>query len=215
LHLYIDLKPIPISDHDLSIFDELAHQCDAVLFSSNLHPQTILSTGINSPHLSCLMTTTTTTMINDYERRFQCSLQKLTIPSWYNDTAPSPKLLNKPMIISTTHHNRETHRAPEIVHVRRPHSNRSCRSSLATSPSPSAHSWHPNHLMDGVNFPFLVPSTSSISSRRYNKYKKGIERIAKSTRWYQPTQFVADKKIDHIGKHKVIYFESVAVIVSF
>jgi hypothetical protein len=138
-------------------------------------------------------------MINDYERRFQRSLQKLSVPSWYNDTHPSPKLSPKPPIVSTTHYKREIHRTPEIVHVHRPHSYRSCRSSLGTSPSPSVHSWHPNLVIDGMNFSPLLPSSSS-SSRRSNKYEKGIERVTKSSHWYQPTQFAAAKKSDQISK---------------
>ncbi len=137
--------------------------------------------------------------MNDYERRFQRSLQKLTIPTWYVDTSPSSKISSssKQSIVSTPtipwkSHYRESVRTPEIVHVRRPQSYRSCRSSLATSPSPSAHSWHPNHLTDGMTFSLLRPSSTS-SSRRSTKYQKGIERVSKSSRWYQPTQFAANK----------------------
>jgi hypothetical protein len=197
--VYIDLKPVPKSDHDLSIFDELAYQCNAVLLSTSSQQKTALSINTYSSNLL------TTTMLNDYERRFQHSLQKLTIPSWYNDTHPSPKLSTKPTIISTTHYNQESNRTPEIVHVHRPHSYRSCRSSLGTSPSPSAHSWHPNHVMDGMNFPPLLPSSSS-TSRRSNKYEKGIERVTKSSHWYQPTQFVAQKKHDQISKFISIFY---------
>ena len=191
------MKPIREFHHDLSIFDELAHQCDAVLHSTNLQQKTTVSINNNNSYSSNL---NTTTMINDYERRFQRSLQKLTIPSWYTDTAPSPKISNKPSINSTSHYSRESHRTPEIVHVHRPHSYRSCRSSLGTSPSPSMHSWHPNHMMDGMNFSSLVPSSSS-TSRRHNKYEKGIDRVVKSSRWYQPSEFVTKKKkTDQIGK---------------
>jgi hypothetical protein len=125
------------------------------------------------------------------------------------DIAPSPKLSNKPSIISTSHYNKESHRTPEIIHVHRPHSYRSCRSSIGTSPSPSIHSWHVNHMMDGMNFSPLLPSSSS-SSRQHNKYEKGIERVTKSTHWYQPTQFVAKNKTDQIGK-----FKDIVVIISF
>jgi hypothetical protein len=197
--LYIDLKSIPKFDHDLSIFDELAHQCNAVLLSTN--SQEKVSTNSNS-HSSNLMTTTTTTttMINDYDRRFQRSVQKLTIPSWYNEPTPSPKISTKPSIIPTSHYSRESHRTPEIVDVHRPHSYRSCRSSLGTSPTPSVHSWHPNHIMDGMNFSPTLPSSSSSSSRRHNKYEKGIERVTKASQWYRPTQFVAKKENDEISK---------------
>jgi len=198
------LKSIPKSDHDLSIFDELAHQCDAVLLSTNLQQKTAVSKITNSSNLI------PTIMINDYERRFQRSVQKLTIPSWFTDTAPSPKLSSKPSIISTSHQNRESHRTPEIIHIHRPHSYRSCRSSLGTSPSASLHSWHVNHMMDGMNFSPLLPSSSSSSSRRHNKYEKGIERVTKSTHWYQPTQFVAKNKTDEIGE-----FKDILVIASF
>ncbi len=201
------MKSIPKSDHDLSIFDELAHQCDAVLHSTNLQQKTAVSKITNNNSYSSNLIPTI--MINDYERRFQRSLQKLTVPSWYMDIAPSPKLSNKPSIISTSHYNKESHRTPEIIHVHRPHSYRSCRSSIGTSPSPSIHSWHVNHMMDGMNFSPLLPSSSS-SSRQHNKYEKGIERVTKSTHWYQPTQFVAKNKTDQIGK-----FKDIVVIISF
>ncbi len=137
--------------------------------------------------------------MTDYERRFQRSLQKLIIPIWCTDITSSSKIssTSKQSITSTTPsvpwktHYREPERTPEIIHVHRPRSYRSCRSSLATSPSPSVHSWHPNHIMDGVNFSLLTPSSSS--SRRHHKYEKGIERVSKSSRWYQPTQFLANK----------------------
>lgn len=136
------------------------------------------------------------TTINDYERRFQRSLQKLTIPTWYAETIPSSS--SKQSILSSTQPStttvwksncRDSSRTPEIIHIRRPHSYRSCRSSLATSPSPSIHSWHPNHMFDGMNFSLLIPSTSI---RRQNKYQKGIERVSKSSRWYQPTSFTSN-----------------------
>ena len=183
----------PKSDHDLSIFDELADHCNAVLLATSSQQTTPRT--LNTFNLPI----TTTTMINDYERRFQHSLQKLSVPSWYSDTHPSPKLSPKPPIVSTTHYKKEIHRAPEIVHVHRRHSYRSCRSSLGTSPSPSVHSWHPNHMIDGMNFPPLLPSSSS-SSRRSNNYEKGIERVTKSSRWYQPTQFAIAKRSDQISK---------------
>ncbi|CAF1405462.1 unnamed protein product [Adineta steineri] len=137
--------------------------------------------------------------MDDYERRFQRSLQKLTIPLWYTDITPTSNIASsgsKQSIISTTSipwktHYRETQRTPEIIHLQHPHNHRSCRSSLATSPSPSMHSWHPNHMIDGVTFSLLKPS--STSSRRYNRYEKGIERVSKSSRWYRPTQFVPNK----------------------
>jgi hypothetical protein len=140
-------------------------------------------------------------MINDYERRFQRSLQKLTIPSWYTDIISSSNISNNEQSIDSTSHipiKDESEQTPEIFHVRRPYSYRSCRSSLATSPSPSTRSWHPSHMIDGMNFSLLIPSSSS--SRRHNKYEKGMERVSKSSRWYQPTQFVANKTNDQIGK---------------
>ncbi|CAF4680908.1 unnamed protein product [Rotaria socialis] len=190
-----DLKFIPKSDHDLSIFDELAHQCDAVLLATNLEQKTAKTTH-NESHVSNLKVTT---MTNEYERRFQCSLQKLNIPSWYNEIAQSPKIASKPIIITSSRLNQESHRTPEIVHVHRPRSYRSCRSSFGTSPSPSVHSWHPNHVTDGLNFSPLLPSSSYTSSRRHMKYEKGTERVAKSSRWYRPARFIPETKHDPIG----------------
>ncbi|CAF3650086.1 unnamed protein product [Rotaria sp. Silwood1] len=128
--------------------------------------------------------------MNDYEKRFQRSIQKLTIPSWFTDTRPSLNKINnsKQSINSTTTpiqwktSYKEFQRTPEIFYVRIPHSYRSCQSSIATSPSPSIHSWHPNFLLD--------------SSRRQKKYEKGIERVSKSSRWYQPTQFISNEITD-------------------
>ena len=154
------------------------------------------------------------TTMNDYERRFQRSLQKLTIPTWYAETIPSSK--SKQSIVSSTsttttqptiswkNECRDSSRTPEIIHIRRrPHSYRSCRSSLATSPSPSIHSWHPNHMFDGMNFSLAIPSSSSSSSRRQNKYQKGIERVSKSSRWYRPTSFATNESNkDQTGKRK-------------
>ncbi|CAF4996136.1 unnamed protein product, partial [Rotaria sp. Silwood1] len=204
----IDLKSIPKSDHDLSIFDELEHQCDAVLLATNIQQNKIISTlnnNNNNSYLSNQVTTTTTTMMNDYERRFECSLQKLTIPSWYINTIPSPKIASKPMINITNQVNQQSHRTPEIVHVQRPRSYRSCRSSLGTSPTPSIHSWHPNHIMDGMNFSSVLPLSPYTSSRRRNKYEKGIERVIKSSHWYRPTQFANDKKNDHFCTTKISF----------
>ncbi|CAF3897600.1 unnamed protein product [Rotaria sp. Silwood2] len=196
-----DLKSIPKPDHDLSVFDELEHQCDAVLLATNFQQKkTISKINNNNSYLSSQMTTT---MMNDYERRFECSLQKLTIPSWYMDPVSSPKIASKPIIISTNHVSKESHRTPEIVHVQRPRSYRSCRSSLGTSPTPSVHSWHPNHIMDGMNFSSVLPSSPYTASRRHNKYEKGIERVIKSSRWYQPTQFVTEKKKKHFSPTKI------------
>ncbi|CAF1208827.1 unnamed protein product [Rotaria sp. Silwood1] len=203
-----DLKSIPKSDHDLSIFDELEHQCDAVLLATNIQQNKIISTlnnNNNNSYLSNQVTTTTTTMMNDYERRFECSLQKLTIPSWYINTIPSPKIASKPMINITNQVNQQSHRTPEIVHVQRPRSYRSCRSSLGTSPTPSIHSWHPNHIMDGMNFSSVLPLSPYTSSRRRNKYEKGIERVIKSSHWYRPTQFANDKKNDHFCTTKISF----------
>ncbi|CAF0734244.1 unnamed protein product [Adineta steineri] len=142
------------------------------------------------------------TMINDYERRFQYSLQKLTIPSWYTEPAPSYKPSNKPLLVSTSHYERDVHRTPEIVHVQRPHSYRSYRSSIGTSPSPSVHSCYPNYMMDGTNFSSLLPSLS-YNSRRHNKHEKGIERVTKSSQWYRPTQFIPKKQTDQISNPKI------------
>ncbi|UJR15050.1 hypothetical protein I4U23_002022 [Adineta vaga] len=132
--------------------------------------------------------------MNDYERRFKRSLQKLTVPLWYTDAIPSstiPNSSSKQSIISTPSipwktYYRQTQRTPEIIHLQHPYNYRSCRSSLATSPSPSIHSWHPNHMIEGMTFSLLKPSTS----RRHQKYEKGIDRVSKSSRWYQPTQFI-------------------------
>jgi hypothetical protein len=213
--LYTDLQPVPISDHNLSVFDELSHQCNAVVYLSNSQQQqqqkhklpSIID--INNFHSSYLMPRT---MTNDYERRFQRSLQKLTVPSWYTDINSSLNAScdSKQSIISMSPipwktHYRETQRVPEIIHVQRPHSYRSCRSSLATSPSPSVHSWHPNHIMDGMNISILRPS----SSRRQNKYEKGIERVSKSSRWYQPTSFIANRTPNtQTGKYTDILFKN-------
>jgi len=208
--LYTDLQYVSISDHDLNVFDELSHQCNAVVYSSNSQQQKLPSTiGLNNFDSSYLMPTT---MMNDYERRFQRSLQKLTVPSWYTDTTPSLNMSSdsKRSIISTSlipwkTDYRETNRVPEIIHVQRPHSYRSCLSSLATSPSPSVHSWHPTHMMDGMNLSFLRPS----SSRRRNRYEKGIERVSRSSRWYQPTQFIANKTTNsQTGKYTNIFFNN-------
>lgn len=149
------------------------------------------------------------TMMNDYERRFQHSLQKLTVPSWYTDTNPSLDRSgdSKQSMISTSSipwktHYRETQRMPEIIHVQRPQSYRSCRSSIATSPSPSIHSWHPNHIVEGMNISLFRPS----SSRHQKKYEKGIERVSKSSHWYQPTQFI--KTNAQTGKYTDVLFKS-------
>ncbi|UJR31630.1 hypothetical protein I4U23_019112 [Adineta vaga] len=145
-------------------------------------------------------------MINDYQRRFQSSLQKLTIPSWYNESTHSFRISNnKPSVNSISHYdpNPEVQRTPEIVHVQRPHSYRSYRSSKGTSPSPSVHSWHPQHMMDGMNFsPLLPSSTISTSRRHHHRHVKGIERVSKSSHWYQPTQFIPKKKNDQISTSK-------------
>ena len=195
--LTIDLQPKPEHDHNLTVFDELAQQCDAVLHLANLSVTIDLSPMIK-PSRSTF--STTNSMINDYERRFQRSLQKLTIPSWYTESSLSPKLSDKPSMTSITHPTRDTHRTPEIVHVRRPQSYRSCRSSLTTSPSPSAHSWHPHQMIDGLSSSHLLPSSSSSTARRSHKYEKGIDRVAKSSRWYQPAQFVAKQINKPISK---------------
>ncbi|CAF0899789.1 unnamed protein product [Rotaria sordida] len=201
-----DLKSIPKSDHDLSVFDELKYQCDAVLLATNFQQQTTISTTNNNNNNNSYLSNQITTpiMMNEYERRFQYSLQKLTIPSWYIDTISSSKIASKPMIISTNDFNKESHRTPEIIHVQRPRSYRSCRSSLRTSPTPSVYSWHQNHITDGMNFSSLLPSSlSCTSSRRHNKYEKGIARVTKSSHWYQPTQFIIEQKNDHIGTTKI------------
>lgn len=126
-------------------------------------------------------------MMNDYERRFQRSLQKLIIPSWFNvDSRSSSKYSITPTIISPTPTDESSYQ-PETIPYRRPQSYRSCRSSLATSPSPSIRSWHPNHLHhDG-----LALSFRHSSSRRPIKYEKGIDRVSKSSHWYRPMHFVS------------------------
>ena len=144
------------------------------------------------------MPTMTTTLTNDYEKRFQRSLQKLNIPSWYVDQNNPSINSSKQSLISNTlvpwkTEFKDVERTAEIIHIRRPHSYRSCRSSIATSRSPSIHSWHPNHMIDGMNFSLAVPSSSSSSSRRYQKYQKGIERVSQSSQWYQPMQFTTNK----------------------
>ena len=210
LHLYIDLKSISKSGHDTSIFDELTHHCDAVLLLINLRLKTALLTTNNNSHIFNLLIMTT---MNDYERRFQCSLQKLSVPTWYNDNTPSLKISNKPLITSTHHFKREANRTPEVAHVHRLQNHRSCRSSLDTSQSPSEHSWHPNYMTDGMYFSPSLPFSLS-TSRRYNKYEKGIERVAKSSRWYQPTQFITENS-NRIGKLEVIFLKFIDMIVSF
>lgn len=135
--------------------------------------------------------------MNDYERRFQRSLQKLTVPSWYIDsnhsTSSKQSLTSTTLSIPWKNQNLDIERTPEIVHIRRPFSYRSCRSSLTTSPSPSIHSWHPNHLNDGTNLSVYGPSRStSASTRRNSKYQKGIDRVTKSSRWYKPTVFTSN-----------------------
>lgn len=184
----------------------MAQQCDAVLRSSNFHDKSKqLTTATENSHLSNLMATTLAGMTNDYQRRFQCSLQKLNIPSWYNDSTPSLKKTSKPTVMSTSHYSREVHRTPEIVHVQRPHSYRSYRSSKGASPSPSIHSWHPQHMIDGMNFSPLLPSSSTSTSRRHHQqqqHEKGIERVSKSSHWYQPMQFAIQKRNDQISKLK-------------
>ena len=141
-------------------------------------------------------------MLNDYERRLHRSIQKLTIPAWYKESTPLAKQTIQSSTISLPHPTRASQRTLEIVHVRRPRSNRSCHSSLTTSPSPSVHSWHPNHMIDGVNFSLLLPSSSSSSShsRRRNKYEKGSQRVAKLSQWYQPAQLAPTKKNDQNGR---------------
>lgn len=199
------MKYIPKSNHDLSIFDELAHQCDAVLLATNLEQKSpkVPATDQYSHNIHPMTATTITMpiMMNDYERRFQRSLQKLPLPTWYNETVVVPKQSSsKPIVISSEHCNQESDRTPEIIHVHRPRSYLSCRSSLGTSPSPSIHSWHPNHVTDGLNFSSSLPS-SSYNTRRHKKYEKGMERVAKSSHWYQPTQFNDTKKNDSNGKY--------------
>ena len=138
---------------------------------------------------------------NDYEQRFQRSIQKLTIPSWYRDTTSLSKIFGNskrsiisiPPLISWKDDDKESQRTSDILYVRFPYSYRSCRSSLATSPSPSIHSWHPNHIMSG--------------SRGCKKYEKGIDRVSKSSRWYQPTKFVSSRSKDNeAGKRYLMTF---------
>ena len=133
-------------------------------------------------------------MIDDYERRFQRSLQKLPIPSWFtiDPNASSSRCSSKQSILSHT-----VMTGPS----RQPRSYRSCRSSLATSPSPSIHSWHPNYLADRMT---LTHRHVSSSSRRQPKYEKGIQRVSKSSHWYQPTKFVLSQNNIDKGKFKSI-----------
>ena len=195
----LDLQHKPVFVHRSAVVDALAQPCNAARHANN--------------HLRTTTTTTTTvfsstppnesggssTMHNDYERRLHRSLQKLTIPAWYKESTPLAKQPIKSSTISLPYSTRESQRTLEIVHVRRPRSNRSCRSSLTTSPSPSVHSWHPNHMIDGVNFSPVLPSSSS-HSRRRNKYEKGSQRVAKLSQWYQPAQFAPTKKNDQNGR---------------
>jgi hypothetical protein len=193
-----DLQPVPISDHWLSIADELSHQHNALIYTSNSAEHKVRAT-IAMENISSLST------MGDYERRFQRSLQKLTVPLWYTDVAPSAPMPNcdsKQSIVSTTSipwkaHYRETQRTPEIILLPHPYNYRSCRSSLATSPSPSVHSWHPHCMVEGTNLSLLRPSVS----RRHQKYEKGIDRVSKSSRWYRPAQ-LADS---HTGRYEGIF----------
>jgi hypothetical protein len=184
LHLNLDFQTTFACNHNMTVFDELAQQCQIVLHTTRLRPTSHLSSLVN----------TNDSMMNEYERRFQCSLQKLSIPTWYTDIQSSDKHRNKPSIISKAELVRVRHRSPEIVHVTRPHSSRSCYSSLTASPSPSAHSWHPNHLNDTTNLSSLPPS-ASLSFRRQKTYIKGIDRVKKSSQWYRPSQLTV---ISHV-----------------
>jgi hypothetical protein len=183
-----DLQHKPVFVHHLTVVDALAQPCNSVRHANN--------------HLRTTTTVfSTPTMLNDYERRLHRSIAKLTIPAWYNkESTPLAKQTIKSSTASLPYPTRESHRPLEIVHVRRPRSYRSCRSSLTTSPSPSVHSWHPNHMIDGVNFSLLLPSSSSSHSRRRNKYEKGSQRVAKLSQWYQPAQFAPTKKNDQNGR---------------
>lgn len=201
-----DLKSLPKSNHDLSIFNELVQQCQDVISSTNHSQERTVFTIYNNK----LDLSNTSTMINEYQQRFQKSLQKLTIPSWYNDQTIYPNFSSKPSIISQHSSKIDSHRTPEIVHIHRPHSYRSCRSSIGTSPSPSAHSWHPNCLIDGTNFTSGLSTFNSTNSHRHKKYQKGIERVTKSSHWYQPTQF-KDKK-QTISKHTQKNLETNSII---
>ena len=179
-------------DHNLSVFDELAAQCNAVLHGnddeSTKKPRpTVISSSISADK-----------MMNDYELRFQRSLQKLMIPSWFIEHAFSSKQSDKPLMASITHPNRMPDRTPEIIHVRRPQTTRSCLSSLATSPSPSLHSWHPNPIINPMTCSTTSPSSSV--TRQNQKYEKGIDRVTKSSHWYRPTQF--DAKVSNKSKSK-------------
>ena len=204
VYFCVDLKSLPKSNHDLSIFDELVQQCQDVISLTNHSQERTLFTICNNK----LDLSNTSTMINEYQQRFQKSLQKLTVPSWYNNRPLIiPKYSSKTFIDSHQQHSSklDSHRTPEIVHIHRPHSYRSCRSSIGTSPSPSAHSWHPNCLIDGTNFTSGLPTSNSTNTYRHKKYQKGIERVTKFSQWYQPTQF-KDKK-QSISNRKLIIKE--------
>jgi hypothetical protein len=140
--------------------------------------------------------------MNDYERRFQRSLQKLSIPSWFIDADLSRKDSSKQSIVSISPMPLATvrpNRLPEIVQLHRyaPATYRSCRSSLATSPSPSAHSWHPNCIRDGMSSSRRFPTSFS----REKKYEKGIERVSKSSHWYQPARLVVNHSTGKYIRH--------------
>lgn len=203
----LDLQPVPISDHQFTTADELSHQCAVRLRTPNSHERKARATT-GAEHLS------PPAAMDDYQRRFQRSLQKLTVPRWYTDAAPSNSG-SKQSINSTTSspwkaHYRETQRTPEIVHMRHPNGYRSCRSSLATSPSPSVHSWHPHPTFDGMSLSLLRPA----APRRQKQYEKGIDRVSKSSRWYRPTPLVdkqttsspagkTDERVEH-GKDSAL-----------
>lgn len=184
------------TDLNLKIFDELEQQCQAVLKSTSNQ----CSSAMNESTTENLDSILSNHMKNDYERRFEESLQKLIIPSWFVDHSSASKKSDKPTVklIVTDESQRAQDRTPEIIHVRRPQTTRSCRSSLASSPSPSLHSWHPRQMIDAMNFS-AVTSSSSIN-RRSEKYEKAIDRVTKSSRWYQPSQFVKDKNNKQISK---------------
>jgi len=118
-------------------------------------------------------------MINEYEERFQRSLEKLLIPSWF--VASKTSIPTVPLSIYR-----------QSTHVHRP---QSCRSSIATSRSPSIHSWHPNYIHERTH-------SSSIVPRSRHRYQKGIERVARSSQWYRPMQFTTQDKDDEKGREE-------------
>lgn len=134
-------------------------------------------------------------MINDYEERFQRSVEKLPIPKWFTVDPNVSSNLRYSSKQSITWNGPMT----EAVN-RQARTYRSCRSSLATSPSPSVHSCYPNILVDRRNS--TSRNVSRSCSRRARNYEKGIERVSKSSQWYRPMNFALPENQSSQGKVK-------------